>query len=123
MTEEVTIHFEDLISTKTLRHELHKSNIHSRAAIVKLLLTESNAQMHKQWCHNHKTWISDNWKCMRYSQDEFSFMLFATSGRVYVWRTLKEAYNPECLAPIVKHGGGSVMVWIAVSCPIITLHG
>jgi hypothetical protein len=77
--------------------------------------------------------------------DESSFTLFTTSGRVYVWRTPKEAYNPECLVPTVKHGGfcdglvsnivvfclfhyyhgsnsktqGSVMVWSAISwCPI-----
>jgi IS30 family transposase len=29
--------------------------------------------------------------------DESSFKLLPTSGRVYVWRTHKEAYNPECL--------------------------
>jgi hypothetical protein len=54
-------------------------------------------------------------------------MLFPTSGRVYVWRTPKEAYNPECLVPTVKHGGSSVMVWAAISWhsvgPIITPHG
>jgi hypothetical protein len=59
--------------------------------------------------------------------DESSFTLFHTSGRVYVWRTPKEASNPECLVPTVKHGGGSVMVWAAILWysvgPIITLHG
>jgi hypothetical protein len=34
--------------------------------------------------------------------DELSFTLFPTSGRVYIWRTLQEAYNPECLVPTVK---------------------
>jgi hypothetical protein len=37
--------------------------------------------------------------------DESPFTLFSTSGRVYVWRTPKEAYNPECLVPTVKHDG------------------
>jgi hypothetical protein len=37
------------------------------------------------------------------------------SGRVYIWRTPKEAYNLECLVPTLKHGGGSVMVWAAIS--------
>jgi hypothetical protein len=46
---------------------------------------------------------------------ESSFTLFPTSGRVYIWRSPKEAYNPECLAPAVKHVGGSMMVWAAVS--------
>jgi hypothetical protein len=56
-----------------------------------------------------------------------SFTLFPTSEKVYVWRTPKEAYNPECLVPTVKHGEGSVMVWTTISRysigTIVTLHG
>jgi hypothetical protein len=42
---ELNIHPEDLVPTKTVRYELHKSNIHGRTAIAKLLITEGNAQM------------------------------------------------------------------------------
>jgi hypothetical protein len=42
--------------------------------------------------------------------DESSIMLLPTSGRLYVWRTPKEAYNLLCLVPTVKHGGFPVMV-------------
>jgi hypothetical protein len=46
---------------------------------------------------------------------------------VYIWKVPKEVWNPECLVPTVKHGGGSVMIWAAISwyCagPIITLNG
>jgi hypothetical protein len=35
----------------------------------------------------------------------WSFTLFPISGRVYVWRTPKEAYNLECLVQTVKQGG------------------
>jgi hypothetical protein len=47
VTAELNIHLEDSVSTKTARSELHKSNIHGRAAIAKLLITGSNAQMRK----------------------------------------------------------------------------
>jgi hypothetical protein len=62
VTVELNIHLEDPVSRKPVRRELHKSNISDRAAIAKPLITESNAQMHKQWCHNRKTWTSDSWK-------------------------------------------------------------
>jgi hypothetical protein len=70
--------------------------------------------------------MSDNRKHVIWS-DESSFTLFPTSGRVYVWRTAKEAYSLECVVPAVKHEVGSVMVWAAISwCsvgPIVTLLG
>jgi hypothetical protein len=47
--------------------------------------------------------------------DELSSMLFPTSGKVYIWRTSKEVYNPECMFPTEKHMVGSVMVWATVS--------
>jgi hypothetical protein len=53
--------------------------------------------------------------------DELSFTLFSTSGGVYVWRTPKEAYNPNCLVPTVKQGGGSVIVRATISWYIILL--
>jgi hypothetical protein len=52
VTAELNIHLEDPVSTKTVRRELHKSNISGRAAIAAV----SNAQMRKRWCHEHKTW-------------------------------------------------------------------
>ncbi|MBJ4999827.1 transposase [Salmonella enterica subsp. enterica serovar Hadar] len=59
--------------------------------------------------------------------DESTFTLFPTIGQVYAWRTPAEAYNPDCLLPPVKHGGGSIMVWAMISWfaagPIITFRG
>jgi hypothetical protein len=60
VTEEFNIHFEDHVSTKTVRRGLHKRKIHGRAAIAKPLITERNAQMRKLW------------------SDESSFKLFST---------------------------------------------
>jgi hypothetical protein len=65
MAVELNIHLKDPASTKTVQHELHKSNIHSRAATAKRLNTESNAQMCKRWSHDHKSWTSDKRKRAR----------------------------------------------------------
>jgi hypothetical protein len=55
VTAGLNILLEDPVSTKTVRCEIHKSNIHGRAAIAKPLINESNTQMRKRWCHDHKT--------------------------------------------------------------------
>jgi hypothetical protein len=47
--------------------------------------------------------------------DQSSFKLFPASGRVFLWEIYKEAYNPERLVPTVKYGGGSVMIWAAIT--------
>jgi len=82
MTAELSIHPEDPVSTKTMRQELHKSNICGRAAIPKLLITENNAEQQKRWCDDHKTWMYDDLKYEIWS-DESSFSLFP-SLQVYV---------------------------------------
>jgi hypothetical protein len=43
--------------------------------------------------------------------DESKFNLFGSDGKVTVWRTTKEEFNPECAVPTVKHGGGNVKCW------------
>jgi hypothetical protein len=110
----MNIHHKDPVPKKKVQCELHKSNIHGRAATVKLLIIESNVQMCKRWCHNHKTWTSDNRKR---AGDMFRLAILHVhpSGRFNILRTPKGAYNPECLVPTVKHGAGSVMVWAAIS--------
>lgn len=101
-------------------------NLHGRAAISKPLIRPQNAVIRKRWCKQHVGWTSDQWKKVVWS-DESSFTLFPTTGRVYVWRSPGEEYKKECLLPTVKHGGGSVMVWGAISWrelgPIMAIKG
>jgi hypothetical protein len=63
-----------LFPQKLVNMNFTDPNIHSRAATDKPLITESTAQMRKQWCRNHKTWTSDNCSCPLCSslhQEEF----------------------------------------------------
>jgi len=47
VTAELNIHLEDPVTTQTVRRELHRSNIHHRAAIAKLTITENNTKRRK----------------------------------------------------------------------------
>jgi hypothetical protein len=71
------------VSIKTVQQELHQSNIHSRVAIVKPLIAENNTKVEKRWCDDHKTWMSNDWKYIIWS-NKSSFTLFPTSGQVYI---------------------------------------
>lgn len=114
------------VSTQTVRRELHKAGFHGRAAIRKPLLSKTNVAKRLEWCKNVQSWSEDQWRKVIFS-DESSFTLFPTTGRIYVWRKPKEAFDQDCLFPTVKHGGGSIMIWGAISWksigPIISLHG
>jgi len=43
--------------------------------------------------------------------DESKFDIFESSRRIYVQRKPGELLSEQCVVPMVKYGGGSVMVW------------
>ncbi len=47
--------------------------------------------------------------------DESKVNLFGSDGVQHVWRRPGEEYQENCALPIVKHGGGSIMVWGCMS--------
>ena len=49
----------------------------------------------------------DFWK----NVDERKFTLFGSDGKVVVCRIPGEEFEPRYTIPMVKHGGGLVMIW------------
>ncbi|GFW54956.1 transposable element Tcb1 transposase [Trichonephila clavipes] len=126
ITSEVNSHLSNPISARTIQRELHASNLYGIVGIRLPLVTARHTLQRHQWCRTHRKWTPLQCQQVIWS-DESTFTLFQTTGRVYVWRTPKEAFAPECIVPTVKHGGGSLMVWGAISWrglgPLVTLHG
>jgi hypothetical protein len=124
VTAELNIHLEDPVSTNL--SDVSFTNPTSPVALQLLNLRLLKVML--RCVHDGVTTTKPGHETTGTARVIRSFTLLPASGRVYVWRTPKEAYNPECLVPTVKHGGGSVMVWAAISWysivgPIITLHG
>jgi triphosphoribosyl-dephospho-CoA synthetase len=69
VTAEFSIHLEDPDSTKTVRRELHISNIHDRVATDKPLIIENNIRTRNRWCDDHKTWTSYDWQYVLWSDN------------------------------------------------------
>jgi hypothetical protein len=108
---ELIIYLEDPVSTKTVRRELHKSNIHGMAANATRLITESNAQMR----HDHETWTSDNVKCLR---DMVRWVILHAVR--YIRKNLRSENTQGRLQFVMpgsnnKIGEPSVMIWAAIS--------
>ncbi len=64
----------------------------------------------KKFAEDKQTKDMDFWNHVLWS-DENNINLFGSDSVKSVWRQPGEEYKDKCVLPIVKHGGGSVMVW------------
>lgn len=98
------------ISKITLKRYLHyKLNIYGRIGARKPFVNAANRIKRLAWAKRRKDWINE-WEKIIWS-DESRYEVFGGDGRRYVWRGIKERYNPKCLIPTFKSGQESVMVW------------
>jgi hypothetical protein len=77
------------LSTRTVRGEFYKSNVHGKAAITKPLITENDAKRRKGWCDDHKTWTSDDRKYVIWSDDRPSCCSKHQAGFMFANRPRK----------------------------------
>ena len=115
MKTELNIQLKDPVSTKIKQSDKSFTNRTSTVdlQLLKLLLLQTRLKGEKDGMMI-KIWTSDDWQYVTRS-DSSSFKMFPTSHRVYAWRTPKKPYNPECLVPTVKHGGGYVTISAAIT--------
>ena len=96
-------------SAVTIRRRLISFGIYARRRRKKPLLSPANIKARLAWAKAHQDWTVEQWRKVLWS-DESPFMLFPGS-RGYVRRRACDDMKKKHLAPTVKHGGGSVMVW------------
>lgn len=99
-----------IISETTVRRRLHEADLHSRAAAVRVPLTQRHRQARMAFCRNHQRWNRQQWGRVLYT-DESRFTLSNSDARRRVWRRVGERYADACIQEHDRHGGGSVMVW------------
>lgn len=98
------------IHANTVRNRLHEVGLYGRVARKKPMVNKTNRTKRIQYAkkmleHPFRYWQNVLWS------DESKFNLFGSDGKVMVWRSTNEEFDPLCTVPTVKHQGGSVMLW------------
>ena len=94
----------------TIRNRAHEPRLFGRVARKKPYVNKINRGKWLKFGKEMLEKLSNFWESVIWC-DESKFNLFGSDGKVMVWRTLREEFDPKCSVPTVKHGGGSVVVW------------
>jgi hypothetical protein len=76
----------------------------------KPLLVKRHVLARLSFAHKYKNWIVDDWRRVILN-DETKINLINSDGRSWCWLREGERPRPKHVSQIVKHGGGSIMIW------------
>ena len=98
------------VSPDTVRRALIRRGLHGRVRRKKPYLSPIHRRIRKHWAAHVAGWAPKQWRLCIMS-DESKFNLFGSDGRQYCWRRPGEEFLDRNVKKVVKHGGGSIMVW------------
>ena len=98
------------ISPDTIRHTLQRNCMHGCHPRRKPLLKPRHKKARLEFARAHADKDEDYWDSILCS-DEIKINVFGTDGFKTVWCRNGEEYKEKCMVPIVKHGGGSILLW------------
>ncbi len=103
-----------MVSAQTIRRTFREGGLGSIEKPKKPAISQANAKKRLAWCMAHKDWTIADWKRVIWS-DETKVNRYNSDGRVWAWIRDGEQPQPRHVKGTVKHSGGSVMVWSAIS--------
>ena len=99
----------------TIRRRRRPVNLTGRAARKKPMLTANHKRRRLDFAKKHKSWSKEKLEDVLWT-DESPFSVFGECGKKYVRRRPGEEFNPECVRPTMKQGGGKIQVWGLFYC-------
>ena len=102
------------ISGQTVRRRLKESRLTARRPYRGPVLTRRHRTQRLQWARGHLQWNRLRWRGVLFS-DESRFHLSRSDGRTRIWRRRGERFASCCVEEVDRFGGGSLMIWAAVS--------
>lgn len=109
-----------------MRNRLLEVGLRARRPYFGPILGRQHRRARVGWCNTVRNWTLRNWKRIWFS-DESRFMLQHRDGRVRVYRRKNERFANNCVIEVDRFGGGSVMMWGAISynqrTPLVLVSG
>ena len=102
------------VSPDTIRRTLKAAGLGSLEREKRPHISHANAKKRLSWCHAHRDWTSSDWKLVIFT-DETKINRFNSDGRQWAWIRNNEPLKPKHVKPTVKHGGGCIMLWSAIT--------
>lgn len=103
------------VSVRTVQLKLHDIGAKAYKKQRKPALTERHKEARLKWATEHKDWTIDDWKYVWFS-DETSVSRADPSATQWVWDFPEKDFGPRRMKRTEKFGGGSVKLWIVISC-------
>ena len=100
------------VSEDTLCRELANLGLNHRIAKRKPNLNEKQGKRHLSFALKYKHWGFEEWSRLIWT-DEMGAQA-ALNDKVWIWRTTKEAYNPNCISSTFFIGFWKLKFWGAV---------
>jgi transposase len=101
---------EKKVSLETVRRALHCQRLHGRIIRKKPKLTKVHKKQRYAFALQHLSWTAADWSKVLFS-DETKVCLVNNVSRRYCWRGINQEYDARFVKPVVKFGGGSIMLW------------
>jgi hypothetical protein len=98
------------VKVETARRYLHRAGLKGRRPVKKPMMTPQHRLKRVHWA---RAWGSYDFSDIVFS-DEKKWVC-VQKGQQYVWRPVGMRYHPRYMVPTKQAGGGSCMVWGAIS--------
>ncbi|KAK4511764.1 uncharacterized protein ATC70_007309 [Mucor velutinosus] len=106
--------FQMKVHPETVRRALRTAGLGAFEKEKKPLLSDANVKKRLAWCKQHKDWTVDDWKRVIWT-DETKINRFYSDGRQWAWIRSDEQLQNHHVKLTVKHGGGSITLWSAIT--------
>jgi len=114
------------VDVKTARKYLKECGVFSFKMIRRQFLTRRHAKLRLKWACEHLGFSGDQWRKWVFS-DECSVEMMCGEAGQRVWIKPDDRLKPWNVKMIKQKGGGSVMVWAAISVlgcgPLVFVEG